>query len=104
MHTEAQPTEGLFPLPATPAERRQMARNHAALFPATLALARWQHGGHLPHLHGGEPTYRAAWYAGARRNFQAWLEHGGFSRYDDEADCPADSPALDGDTQHVSAC
>lgn len=104
MHTEAQPTEGLFPLPATPAERRQMASIHAALFPTSLALARWQHGGHLPHLHGGEPALRAAWFATARRDFQAWLERGGFSQYDDDPPCAAGSPLLDGDTRHADAC
>jgi hypothetical protein len=104
VHTEAQPTQGLFPPSATPAERRQIARNHAALFPATLALARWQHGGHLPHRHCGEPGLRAAWFAEARRDFQAWLERGGFSQYDDEAGSGSDSPLLDGDTQPADAC
>lgn len=107
MHTEAQPTDGLFPPAPTPAERRQLARSHAALFPTRLAIARWQHGGHLPHLHGGEPALRAAWFAAARRDFQAWLDRGGFSQHEDAAvpaPCPQDSPVPDSDTQHLGTC
>lgn len=110
MHTDAQPTQGTLPLAVDPDERRHMARIHAALFPTRLALSRWQHGGHIPHLHHGAPTLRAAWYATARRDFQAWLDRGGFSQYEDAptasrtpqlAYCPL---LLDGDTQHLGTC
>ena len=110
MHTEAQPTDGLFPPAPTPAERRQLARTHAALFPTRLALSRWQHGGHIPHLHHGAPALRAAWYAAARRDFQAWLDRGGFSQDEDApralpapriANC---QPAPDGDTRQIGSC
>ena len=114
MHTDAQPTDGPLPLAATLDERRQLARHHAALFPTRLALARWRHGGHIPHLHLGgashaTPALRAAWYATARRDFQAWLDRGGFSQHE-EAPVLRPPPALgyqpvcDGDTQQLGAC
>ena len=87
-----------------------MARFHAALFPTRLALSRWQHGGHIPHLHYGAPALRAAWYATARRDFQAWLDRGGFSQYEDAPrELPAPriagcQPVCDGDTQQIGTC
>ncbi|VXC65620.1 hypothetical protein [Massilia sp. 9I] len=110
MHTNAQPTKGPIPFDVDPDERRQIARYHAALFPTRLALSRWQHGGHIPHLHHGAPAVRAAWYAAARRDFQAWLDRGGFMQHEDAplplrppeiTDC---QPARDGDTQHLGTC
>lgn len=107
MHTDAQPTQGPLPLAVNPDERRQIARFHAALFPTRLALSRWQHGGHIPHLHHGAPTLRAAWYAAARRDFQAWLDRGGFSQYEEAprppqvAYCP---PVPDGGAQQLGTC
>ena len=86
MHTDTQPTQGPFPPATTPAERHQIARFHAAMFPTRLALSRWQHGGHIPHLHYGAPALRAAWYATARRDFQAWLDRGGFSQYEEPSE------------------
>ncbi len=80
MQTDTQASNGVLPQAADPAERRQIARLHAALFPTRLALSRWQHGGQIPHLHQGAPALRAAWYATARRDFQAWLDRGGFSQ------------------------
>ena len=110
MHTDAQPTDGILPQAADPAERRQIARFHAALFPTRLALSRWQHGGHIPHLHHGTPALRAAWYAAARRDFQAWLDRGGFSQYEEASHAlPAPHiascrPVHDGDTQQIGTC
>jgi hypothetical protein len=83
--TNAQPTDATLAPAADPAERRENARLQATLFPTRLALSRWQHGGHIPHLHHGAPTLRAAWYGNARRDFQAWLDSGGFSQYREEA-------------------
>ena len=107
MHTQAQPTEGMFPSLPTRAERRQMASMHAALFPTQLALARWQHGGHVPPLQGHEHGSRAAWFATARNDFQAWLDCGGFVQHDGDDDgaiCPAGLPLLGGKARHVDAC
>jgi len=114
VHTDAQPTDGVLPQAADPAERRQMARFHAALFPTRLALSRWQHGGHIPHLHHGGASdttcaLRAAWYAAAQRDFQAWLDRGGFSQYEDvsralPAARTAGQPVRDGDTQQIGTC
>ncbi len=107
MHTDAQPTDGPLPLAVDPAERRQTARLHAALFPTRLALARWQHGGHIPHLHYGAPALRAAWYANAGRDFQAWLDRGGFSQVEDAPlppHGPDSQPLPDGDTQQIGTC
>lgn len=80
------------------AARLSLARSHTALFPTRLALARWTSGGNVPHLHGASHApLRAAWYARAQRDFQAWLERGGFVQHDDgttlshaaESDTPA---------------
>ncbi len=91
-----------------------MARFHAALFPTRLALSRWQHGGHIPHLHHGGASdttcaLRAAWYAAAQRDFQAWLDRGGFSQYEDvsralPAARTAGQPVRDGDTKQIGTC
>ena len=87
MHTEAQPTDGPFPPASDPAERQQLAQYHAAMFPAQLALARWQSGERLPLPATGAPdtasNLRADWYARAGRDFQAWLDRGGFSQHEE---------------------
>lgn len=53
---------------------------YASAFPARLALARWMQGGDIPHVYAStrQVPARAAWYAQAQREFQAWLENGGF--------------------------
>jgi hypothetical protein len=58
----------------------KVAQEYAALFSTRLALARWTRGGDIPHVHCFEHQLpmRAAWYEQARRQFQAWLESGGF--------------------------
>jgi hypothetical protein len=60
----------------------KVAEEYAAIFPTRLALARWTRGGDIPHVHCFEHQLpmRAAWYAQAQRQFQAWLEAGGFHR------------------------
>lgn len=72
----------------------KVAQQYAAIFPARLALARWTHGGDIPHVHCFEHQLpmRAGWYGQAQRHFQAWLEAGGF--HDPELD-PADSVIAD---------
>jgi len=108
VHTDAQPTQGTPQLAVDPDERRQIARIHAALFPTRLALSRWQHGGHIPHLHHGAPALRAAWYAAARRDFQAWLDRGGFSQHDETPAAPRATeicpPVPDSDTRQIGSC
>jgi len=110
VHTDAQTPQGPLPLAVDPDQRRSMARFHAALFPTRLALARWQHGGHIPHLHNGAPALRAAWYGSARRDFQAWLDRGGFSQHEEapQAARPPEvdqlRPARDDDTQFLGTC
>jgi hypothetical protein len=66
------------------AARLSLARSQCAQFPTRLALARWTCGGNIPHLRGhGNPPLRAAWFACAQRDFQAWLEHGGFVQHEE---------------------
>ncbi|WP_020656811.1 hypothetical protein [Massilia niastensis] len=89
--------------------RLRLASEHASLFPTRLALARWTHGGDLPHLAPGAPARRAAWYADAGRDLQAWLEHGGFAQHDEPCAWPMPPlapvpPARDGDTEQLGAC
>jgi hypothetical protein len=77
-----------------------VAEQHASLFPTQLALARWMHGGDIPHVHASECAMpmRARWYRQTQDRFQAWLDAGGFHRADDaQLDCalhghPADTP------------
>lgn len=64
--------------------RQRLAMDHAALFPTRLAMARWRGGG-LLHLHGGQPPLRAAWFARTVRDYQAWLDRGGFAQHDELA-------------------
>lgn len=112
MHTDAQPTDGPLQLAVTPAERRRIASTHAALFPTRLALSRWQHGVPVRHLHYGGASdttcaLRAAWYAAAQRDFQAWLDRGGFSQHEDTAapSSPAScQPVKGGDAQQIDTC
>ena len=60
----------------------KVAEEYAATLQTRLALARWTRGGDIPHVHCFEHQLpmRAAWYAEAQRQFQAWLEAGGFDR------------------------
>lgn len=68
------------------AARLSLARSQSTLFPTRLALARWTTGGDAPHLHSNtNAPLRAAWFARAQRDFQAWLDAGGFVQHEDEA-------------------
>jgi hypothetical protein len=60
----------------------KVAQEYAAIFTTRLALARWTRGGDIPHVHCFEHQLpmRAGWYEQAQRDFQAWLEMGGFHR------------------------
>ena len=70
-------------------DRTTIAREQAALFPTRLALARWSMGGDFPHLHSGAKLpVRAAWYAQATRNFQEWIDCGGFGQYEEDQGTP----------------
>ncbi|GAB3443527.1 hypothetical protein NX773_02185 [Massilia solisilvae] len=73
-------------------ERMTIAREQSALFPTRLALARWMSGADFPHLHHAHPPLRAAWLAQAQRDFQAWLDGGGFVQHDGAANEPKASP------------
>ena len=74
-------------LPLAPAyvraARLSLARSHRAQFPTRLALARWTSGGSLPHLAGTVLPARAAWFDRAQRDFQAWLDNGGFVQHEE---------------------
>ena len=62
--------------------REFAAAEYVAVFPTRLALARWMRGGDTPHVASStrDVPMRAAWYAQAQSQFQAWLEDGGFHR------------------------
>ncbi|WP_296949136.1 hypothetical protein [uncultured Massilia sp.] len=69
----------LSPAQAVTSRDARVAREHAAIFPTRLALARWTRGGDIPHVFASDnQPLRAAWYAQAQRGFQGWLESGGF--------------------------
>ena len=79
--------------PVSPASvkamRLSLARSHTVMFPTRLAFARWTRGGNVPHLHGQtNAPLRAAWFGRAQRDFQAWLEAGGFVQHDNDAPLP----------------
>jgi hypothetical protein len=69
-----------FPIGTTPSRSYRPAEEYVAVFRARLALARWTRGGDIPHVFSSARNVpmRAAWYAHAQRQFQAWLEDGGF--------------------------
>jgi hypothetical protein len=74
------------------AARLSLARSQCAQFPVRLALARWTSGGNVPHLRGQTALpLRAAWFDRAQRDFQAWLEQGGFVQHEEAV--PEDNPA-----------
>lgn len=63
--------------------RQRLARDHAALFPTRLALARWR-GGCAPAHQQPEPfPQRAAWFTRIQRDHQAWLDRGGFAQHEE---------------------
>lgn len=62
--------------------RQCLARDHAALFPTGIAMARWRSG--VSSLQTGQPPLRAAWYASLGRKHQAWLDRGGFTQYEQQ--------------------
>jgi hypothetical protein len=91
-------------------DRITIVREQSALFPTRLALARWTMGGDFPHLHGyaaARLPLRSAWYASATRNFQEWIDCGGFTQHDegDGACRPEHQPPLaDGAAERAGAC
>ncbi len=92
----------------TASDRKKLAREQTALFPTRLALARWTRGGDVPHVFGhSSQVLKAAWYAQAERNFQAWLDHGGFAQHDPKpvvVQPAVTKPVQDDDGRHVGAC
>jgi hypothetical protein len=95
-------------LPET-VDRATIAKEQSALFPTRLALARLISGAGLSYLHdeaGAHAPLRAAWLAEAQRNYQAWLENGGFTQYDEVPSQPAaaEPPAPSTDAQQDNAC
>lgn len=83
----AMPNDAAIPAVASAslrAARLSLARSQCVQFPARLALARWTSGGDVPHLCGqANVPLRAAWFARAQRDFQAWLEQGGFVQHEE---------------------
>jgi hypothetical protein len=65
------------------AARLSLVRSQCSQLPTRLAIARWTSGGDVPHLPGQAAPLRAAWFARVEREFQAWLEHGGFVQHED---------------------
>jgi hypothetical protein len=75
VHTEQYQNREPFPPRTSTSRYYRPAADYVAAFPTHLALARWTRGGDIPHVYSSTrsmPT-RAAWYAQAQRQFQAWL-------------------------------
>jgi hypothetical protein len=79
---EQQQTRSPFLATAALDAQARSAADYVAVFPTRLALARWMRGGDVPHVMASTHNVpmRAAWYAQAQGQFQAWLEDGGFHR------------------------
>jgi hypothetical protein len=89
-------------------DRTTVALEKFALYPTRLAMARWASVGDLSPLHGNDSLpLRAAYYAQAQRDFQAWLDRGGFRQSDQEPAGETDlvDPTLpDGEAQSANCC
>lgn len=60
----------------------RIAIEQSAMHAARLAIARWRGGSAFPQRQVDaalRPSVQAAWYAQTQKNFQQWLECGGFS-------------------------
>jgi len=77
---EKKPNHSTSSSSAANSSETKVAQEFAAIFPTRLALARWTRGGDIPHVHCFEHRLpmRAGWYEQAQRQFQSWLEAGGF--------------------------
>jgi hypothetical protein len=89
----------------------------AALQAAQLVIARWTQASRFPHLHTVASlgaSVQARWYARAQKDFQAWLDRGGFAQ-SDGTDCPGlvispqgkfecARPVTDDNAQCANAC
>jgi hypothetical protein len=80
VHIEQQQSGKPYPRRTIPNHYYRPAADYVAAFPTRLALARWTRGGDIPHVYSSTRNVpmRAAWYAQAQCQFQAWLEKGGF--------------------------
>ena len=59
-----------------------IAFEQSALYAARLAIARWINNSADAMPIPDAAFSKAAWYAEAHQNFEAWLGHGGFAQYD----------------------
>lgn len=81
MQTEQHQNHTPFPAGTdTEHAERHAAAEYVAMFPTQMALARWTRGGDIPHVFSAtrHAPLRTAWFAQAQRDFQSWLEDGGF--------------------------
>jgi len=79
-----------------------VALNYSAILTTKLALMRWTRGGDIPHGLPGHPLpARAAWYDALQRNFEGWLEAGGFQG--PEPSGVPTAPAADAQTDAAEA-
>jgi hypothetical protein len=63
----------------------RIALEHSAMVSAKLAIARWSNGSlgeHAPLSALDEVASRGRWLTQAQRQFQDWLEHGGFAQHE----------------------
>lgn len=67
----------------------RLAQAQSAMHYTRVAIARWCSGHSLSELLAAEalmPTPQSRWHAAVQRDFCAWLDAGGFSRIEDDAD------------------
>lgn len=74
----------IVPGPVARSHEQRIAQRHLIALPTRLAMMRWMRGGDIPHIPapGRDASKRAAWYGRMQRDFQAWLEAGGFHAAD----------------------
>ena len=83
----SKPCQSGLDLPATSESaadaHAQLAIEQAALHTTRLAIARWRSGNAFLQRQVDaalRPSVQATWYAETQKNFQRWLESGGFSQ------------------------
>jgi hypothetical protein len=82
----ATPKTPLQPTPsASLSKRTNLAREHAAAHMAQRGIARWTSGNSMTEMEIAAvlmPASQVNWHAQMQRDFQAWLQQGGFAGED----------------------
>lgn len=79
-----------------PSPRAELARQHAAYFPATLALDRWRRVPTPGQISDDDGLIeRRAWYAEQQQHHQCWLDQGGWSQLEPDGSACETGPPVE---------